>query len=143
MEFEHLKLKATKHEHIDVLSTLLQDSLFHHHTSQLHKDDDGCVTLLLNRFCWEVYDEDDLEHYRIHSIVHICNVTSVHVNQPMSQHDHKDFLYLLGMHSTNENEIVLVFSENKCVKLTVNDILVYMKDVDNPWITHYAPKHEI
>ena len=31
MSFEPLKLKATTHDQVDILSTLLQDSIFHIH----------------------------------------------------------------------------------------------------------------
>lgn len=141
MDFEPLKLKATNHEQLDVLSALLQDSLFHMHMCSFHQQSERRVSFLLNRFCWEYEDDDSLEHYRIHTCVYIYNVNNVHINTQFLHHNRVDFLNLLGIHSTNDGQIMLLFSENKCIKIDIDDILVYMKDIQTPWITYTVPHH--
>lgn len=143
MSFEPLKLKATTHDQVDILSTLLQDSIFHMSMCSLHIDEDGSIKLLFNRFCWECYDEDDLGHYRTHSIVHIYNAKTIHMNNKDDHHDDHEYMNLLGMHTTKDNHIVLLFSGNKQIKIGITDILVLLEDVDKPWITYYAPRHDI
>lgn len=143
MEFEPLKLKATHHEQIDVISALLQDAIFHINMCSFDEDNKNCLRLLFNRFCWECEDGDNLLHYRIHTTLYIHDVKAIYANQQMKKHTTKNFLNLLGIHSTNDRELIFLFSENKQVKVEVDDILVYMQDINNPWTTYTTPRHEL
>lgn len=143
MEFEPLKLKATNHEQVDVMSALLQDAIFHINMCSFDENEEKCLRLLFNRFCWECEDEDNLVHYRIHTAIYIHNVKAVYANNHIKEHKRKHFLNLLGIHSTNDNEIILLFSDNKQVKVEVDKILIYMQDINNPWITYTTPRHEL
>ena len=143
MEFEHLKLKATNHEQVDVISALLQDAIFHINMCSFDEDNEKCLRLLFNRFCWECEDEDTLVHYRVHTVIYIHHVEAIYANKQIKEHSRGDFLSLLGMHSTNENEIILLFSGNRQVKIEVSEILLYMQDINNPWPTYTTPHHEL
>ena len=143
MEVENLKLKATDHEQIDVISALLQDSIFHINMCSFDEDNEKCLSLLFNRFCWECENGENLVHYRVHSAVYIHRVKAIYANKHIKSHTRSDFLNLLGIHSTNDNEIVLLFSGKGQIKVEVEELLVYMQDINNPWPTYTTPRHEL
>lgn len=135
-----LSLKATSVEECDVMSTLLQDSIFHF---QYHDFDEqaGGFHLMLNRFCWEDDKEpDNSSYYRVHSGLYIHNVISVKVNKSFRNNRHK-YLSLLTMHAS-PREINLLFADNKHICIEVNDILVYLKDLHEKYPTLAKPIHE-
>jgi len=137
----HLKLKATTIEECDIISSLFQDSIFH---VQCHSfdNDKGCFHLLLNRFCWEDLSnyEQDKCYYRANSGLYIHNVTDVKVNKSFKNNRH-NYLTLLAIHAS-ENEINIMFSDNKHVCISVNGILVYLQDLHEKYPTLTRPQHE-
>lgn len=56
--FSGLQLKASNEEECDILSSLLQDSILHVHSHSFHEDR-KCLRLVLNRFCWELLQDQD------------------------------------------------------------------------------------
>ncbi len=140
--YEALRLKAETNEQVDVISTLLQDAIFNIDMCSLH-DEDSCLRMLFNRFCWELIDENTLVYYRVYSCLYIHAVTGIKANINISQHDKHEFLNLLGMHSTAENELMFIFSGGKHLKVSVERISVYMKDINHPWITSSIPRHPV
>jgi hypothetical protein len=139
MSYENLLIKAEDFADCDIISSLLQDSIFHVSFHSFHKEK-KCLRLLLNRFCWEAADpfNEDQCYYRVHSGLYIGHVESVAANDDLK----KDrYLNLLALHSSN-GEINLVFSENKSILIGVSNILIYLKDLHDKYPTMSIPEHD-
>ena len=141
--YEPLRLKAEMHEQVDVISALLQDAIFNIDMCSFHEDNESCFRMLFNRFCWELVTENTLVYYRVYSCLYIHNINDVKANYHASRHNKHEFLSLLSIHSTSENELMFLFSEGKHLKISVDQISVYMKDINHPWITSSMPKHPV
>ncbi|MDR2781050.1 MAG: DUF2948 family protein [Holosporaceae bacterium] len=138
MKQENLLIKAENFEGCDLISSLIQDSIFH---ILLHSFDNEnkCISLMLNRFCWESVAsfEEEKCYYRVHSGLYIHNVESISANDNIKD---GQYLNLLTFHSS-ANEINLIFSENKHICVSTNKILVYLKDLHDKYPTLAIPKH--
>lgn len=139
---EKINLKARSEEDCDVISALLQDSIFK--VSGCHYlADQKCFRIIFNRFCWEhshKFDEEQCYH-RVHSGLYIHNVKTVHVNDNFQKKPHH-YYNLLAMHA-NKNEINLIFSDHRHIYIKVDGILVYLKDLHDKYPTLSKPKHEV
>jgi hypothetical protein len=135
---EKLLIKADDFEGSDLISSLIQDSVFH---ISLHsfKKKDKTLNLMLNRFCWEsvpTFDEEKC-YYRVHSGLYIHHAESI------SSTDNTDtdvFLNLLAFHSSDK-EINLIFSQNKRINIKISGFLIYLKDLHDKYPTLSLPKH--
>lgn len=137
---EKINLKAQSEEDCDVVSALLQDSI-----SKIsgcsYIEDMKCFRILLNRFCWEhshKFEEEQCYH-RVHSGLYIHNIKTIHVNDNFRKKTHH-FYNLLAMHA-NGNEINLIFSDHRHIYITVDGILVYLKDLHDHFPTLSRPEH--
>ena len=138
---ERMRLKATTLEECDVISSLFQDAILH---VQCHSFDShaGCFHLMLNRFCWEDYDnyESNQCYYRVNSGLYIHNVVDIRVNKSFRE-NHHNYLTLLAIHAS-DHEVNLMFSDNKHICVSINGILIYLQDLHEKYPTLVAPKHE-
>ncbi|MDR1561061.1 MAG: DUF2948 family protein [Holosporaceae bacterium] len=141
MANEVLLVKAEDTDNCDLLSSLLQDSIFHISCHSFH-DDKRCLRLMLNRFCWESIDdfEQNQCYFRVHSGLYIHNVDSIVVNDNFKNINEK-FLNLLTMHTT-KNEVNLVFSDHKHVCVRIDKIQIYLKDLHDKYPTLTRPVHD-
>jgi hypothetical protein len=139
MNDEKLLIKAENFAECDLISSLLQDSIFHLSFHSFHEEL-KCLRLMLNRFCWESVNsfDGDQSYYRVHSGLYIHNVESITANDNLK----KDrYLNLLAFHSSN-GEINLIFSEDRHIRVGVNNILIYLKDLHDKYPTTLLPKHD-
>lgn len=127
---DSLSLKATTIEECDVISALCQDSIFHfqHHDFD---ENNGCLTLILNRFCWEDVDEFEKEdcYFRVLSALCIHNIESIKVNKAFQNNRHA-YLNLLAIHASPQ-EINLLFSDNKHICVFNSEKLVQLVDLSD------------
>ncbi len=134
-----IKLHATHHDHIDVISAHLQDTLVKA-DSLLHSEKQKTFKLLGNRFCWEHFlNPEDPIKLRVHAGVHFNHVTKV---QKKNIHlHHPDKLYNLMTIRSQPNEVTLKFSEHAEIKLTVDQISCKLADLHDPYPTQFLPNH--
>jgi hypothetical protein len=145
VNFQKLFLKANDIESCDVVSTLLQDSIFHISALSFHENK-KCLRLMLNRFCWELLENnsDDTKrqrYYRVHSGLYIHNIESITVNDNFKNIKTEHYLNLLSMHSL-KSEINILFSDHKNVCVNVKSLCIYLKDLHDKYPSPVAPKHD-
>lgn len=133
-----LSLKATSIEECDVISMLCQESIFHfqHHDFD---EDNKCLTLVLNRFCWEDVENFETEgcYFRVMSALCIHNVESIRVNKDFQNNRHA-YLNLLAIHASPK-EINLLFSDNKHMCIFSSEKLVQLIDLADKHPTLSCP----
>jgi hypothetical protein len=141
MNQDKLYIRAHDYESCDVISSLLQDSIFHMHSPSFHEEK-GCLRLLLNRFCWELVEDSNAENlFRVHSGLYIHNVNSIVVNDNFKKIKDEKYLNLLTMHVSSD-EVNILFSEHKSMCVKINGIDIYLKDLHDRYPTSTQPQHE-
>ncbi|MBR1735045.1 MAG: DUF2948 family protein [Alphaproteobacteria bacterium] len=154
-ESKKLFLKANDEESCDVISSLLQDSIFHITSHSFH-DDKKCLRLMLNRFCWELltaedyenYENNNLEaintsskcYYRVHSGLYIHNVEKITINNSFKDVMHERYLNLLAIHA-KKKEINILFSGHRHVCVKVKSLNIYLKDLHDRYPTPVRSIH--
>lgn len=160
MEIGKLFLKADDEASCNVISSLLQDSIFHITSHSFHEDK-RCLRLMLNRFCWELLSAEDHENYgndddcnrstnnadkkcyfRVHSGLYIHNVQSVSINDNFKDIVKERYLNLLAMHAAG-GEISILFSGHKNVCVKVDQLNVYLKDLHDRYPTPTRSVHDV
>jgi hypothetical protein len=139
---EVMTLKADSIEGCDLISSLLQDSIFH---ISCHSFDENkkCLRLMLNRFCWESlggFSETQC-YFRVHSGLYVQNIDSIVVNDNFRSGG-AAYLNLLTL-QVSEKEINLIFSDNKHVCVNVNSLLIHLKDLHDKYPTPSCPIHPV
>ncbi|MDR1334550.1 MAG: DUF2948 family protein [Holosporaceae bacterium] len=137
-----MAIKADNIESCDLISSLLQDSIFHisYHSFNENKK---CLRLLLNRFCWESVGNftETQCYFRVHSGLYVQHIDSIIVNDNFKSSGDV-YLNLLTLH-TSKKEINLIFSDNKHVCINVNGLLIHLKDLHDKYPTPSCPVHVI
>jgi hypothetical protein len=138
MERKDLSIKAENFEECDLISSFLQDSIFHISFHSFHEER-KCFRLMLNRFCWESADsfEKNKCYHRVHSGLYIYHSSSVVASNNIIR---DQYLSLLTIHAS-QNEINLIFSENKHICVRVDNLLIYLKDLHDKYSTLSIPIH--
>ena len=131
------KIKITNAEDFNVLSLILQDSIYSLSMGSFHADKKNCLRMIFNRFCWE----NSSLYTRVHTAIYIHDVKNIYVNDSINDDNKHQMLNLLTSYVTGENEIIFVFSENKKIKIEVSELLVYVKDLHEPWPINVMPLH--
>lgn len=140
MNSDRLCIKANDHGGCDVISSLLQDSIFHISAPSLHEDS-KCFRILLNRFCWEQEkDEDSSSFFRVHSGLYIYNVKSVVINDNFKKIRKERHLNLLAMHASSD-EVNILFSGHKSICIKIDGICIYLKDLHDKHPTLVSSNH--
>jgi hypothetical protein len=134
-----IKLHAQHHDQIHVISSHIQDSIVTPASCE-HDVEGKTFKLLANRFCWEKFlDPEDPIKVRVHSGIHFNHVTQVKKKNFHSLHPEK--LYnLMSMHAS-ENEIILNFSEQAAICISVDQVSCKMADLHEPYPTQFLPTH--
>lgn len=142
-EFEEkIYIKAQDEQDCDVISALLQDSIFEISGCK-YLDKEKCLRLILNRFCWEHshrFDDEQCYH-RVHAGLYIHNVKGVKTNN-LFESGTIPYLNLLAVHASKD-EINLLFSDKKHMYIEVDNILIYLKDLHTKYPTSAKPTHNI
>lgn len=138
-----LKLHAADAEDLQIISSMLQDSLI------IPQDITYFATekrfaILLNRFCWEkspATGNEEKRGYRIHTGCIFNNINQVQ-QKGLDDTRSQQILNLLAIewHAT-EQVIILSFSGNISVRLITDKINCYVKDFGDPWPTCWQPQH--
>lgn len=146
-----LTLSARNDSGIHTISAYLQDALvpvasmhFNHETATFH--------FLANRFCWELYHQPDHHwhytedghpiFYRTHTGIGFHHVIAVH-GEGFSFRDWTKQLSLLAIRVLEDQSIVLVFSDQATVRLTVSALECRFADQGESWPTHTVPQHTV
>lgn len=136
---ERLFLKATDVESCDLISSLLQDSIFHVSAFSFHEER-KCLRLMINRFCWELVNKNANSYFRVHSGLYIHNIEHIVISNSFRKNPREKYLNLLAIHYLN-NEISMLFSDHKHVYIKTNNLCIYMKDLHDKYPTPSIPKH--
>lgn len=145
MDSNRLFLKATDEESCDLISALLQDSIFHISALSFHEERQ-CLRLMTNRFCWELVDYNNSRkkekgYFRVHSGLYIHNIQHIEISTNFEKAKREKYLNLLAMHYS-DGEISMLFSGYKRVYIKTNKLSVYFKDLHDKYPTASIPQHE-
>ncbi|CAO5680713.1 MAG: hypothetical protein HEEMFOPI_00549 [Holosporales bacterium] len=146
MFYEPIKVTAKDEEDLEIVLALLQDALLPT-VSIVFDSESKTMTLLANRFCWEI-PEEELEgepiYYRVHAGLLFKNVLTVH--EKNIQHNEKNPAILSFLMGRIEKQldgyfVFLYFAENAAVRLHISSIDCLLADIDEPWSTRSIPMH--
>lgn len=148
---EPIRLRAVDEEDIAVLGTVLQDALVPVGDMRYMPKEKQFV-LVANRFCWECMEEaeragagaaEEGGFLRVHCGLSVENVTKVEARgfKPGDPADVGRLLEVLTF-AVEDGALVLVFAGGAAVRLTVDSISVYCRDVGEPWPTLWRPQHD-
>ena len=140
-----ISLRCKQPQDLEVVSSLLQDALVGNADLCFEKSKNRFL-FVANRFCWEAATKisKDKSYYRVLSGVNIQNVTSVkHQNLTHYNEENSTLFYnlLTIEYDSDNNEVMLVFSENVSVKLTVSELDIFIRDIAEPYPTTQIPNH--
>lgn len=137
-----LKLRAENHEDLTVISSFLQDAIVPL-IGMTHDSKEHTFSLLTHRFRWEktpVSQAGVTLYERIHSLVNIHHVHHVQTKGLKDSHNPNHTLNLLCV-TSQDNAIILTFSDNIQVQLSIEKMLILMGDQDISWPTPHKPNH--
>ena len=103
---------------------------------------DKVLIATFSRFCWEFVEKKikDKTFYRVVSGTRICNVNKITYTNKDKINSSK-FINLLSV-DYDKNQITLNFSLDITIKLFIENIEIYLDDVDMPWPTGKKPMHK-
>ena len=139
-----LKLQAHNHNDLAIISACLQDALLPASAIAFQKDE-KIFSFMANRFMWEQPSEvinNSLMHKRVHTGVYFCNVEHSE-QQNITVNDDTEFLNLMAIQPDDTNQISLIFSNHKQIRLKINTLACYLKDLHEPWCTDQKPDHNL
>ena len=140
-DFKKLKIKFLDKDEIKIFSTLCQDGIFSI-DEIIYNNSDKIMIATFSRFCWEFVAKKikDKTFYRVVSGIRICNVNKINYTNKEKINSSK-FINLLSV-DNHENEIKLNFSSDITIKLFIDEIEIYLDDLDMPWPTGKKPMHK-
>ena len=139
-----LKLKAETAEDLAIIAVFLQDAVVT--VGDLaHIPGRRSFAAMFSRYKWEDQVRDH-ENRRILSGLHFESVLEVH-GQNIPQSDGRRPLDLLHIgceeHGDAAATITLMFANNAAIRLEVECIDAYLRDIGEPWSTPRTPKHHL
>ena len=139
-DFKKLKLKFLDKDEIKIFSTLCQDGIFSI-DEIIYNKSDKILIATFSRFCWEFVEKKIIDgtFYRVVSGIRICNVNKITYTNKDKINSSK-FINLLSV-DNDKNEITLNFSLDVTIKLFIENIEIYLDDLDMPWPTGKKPMH--
>ena len=140
-DFKKLKLKFLNKDDLKIFSTLCQDGIFSI-DEIIYNKSNKILIATFSRFCWEFVAKKikDKTFYRVVSGIRICNVKKINYTNKDKINSSK-FINLLSV-DNHKNEIKLNFSLGITIKLFIDEIEIYLDDLDMPWPTGKKPIHE-
>ncbi|MFQ5533726.1 MAG: DUF2948 family protein [Sphingomonadales bacterium] len=139
-----LRLKAETAEDLSVISACLQDAVTVV-ADLAYVPSRRSFAAIFSRFRWEA-EAHDHRQQRIIAGLHFDNVLEVQSqNFPQSEEKHILDLLTIGCeeHDDAAATITLVFADGAAIKLKVECIEAYLRDVGEPWPTPRMPKHPV
>ena len=140
-DFKKLKIKFLDKDEIKIFSTLCQDGIISI-DEIIYNKSDKILIATFSRFCWEFVGKKlkDETFYRVVSGIRICNVNRInYLNK--DKVGFTKFINLLSVENL-KNEIILNFSLDITIELLVENIEIYLDDLDMPWPTVKKPMHK-
>ncbi len=137
-----LKLRAENSEDLTLISTFLQDALVPF-ISMTHDPKTQVFSLLTHRFRWEkspVSQDGSTLYERINALLNIHHVKNFQKKGLKNPHNPNQTLNLLCV-TSEDNTIILTFSNNIQVQLSVEKMLVLLGDQNISWPTPHKPSH--
>lgn len=143
LEHKKLKLKATDHGDLSIISSLLQDAIVTPHTMH-YSPDQELFSVLANRFCWEndpiPHPDGDL-HKRVHTSIHFSHVHDVK-QKGIDQKDPTAVHSLIGiLPDINSDKVRLVFADGAEMLLSFHELMCHVTDLSEHWYTPHRPEH--
>ncbi|MDR3155706.1 MAG: DUF2948 family protein [Holosporaceae bacterium] len=135
-------IKASSIGELEIISALLQDSIFHKTAHSFHEDG-RCLRVLMNRFCWEkepCIDDDQQIFFRVNCGLYIYHVKAIGMSKNFKEITDHNFLNLLVVRG-NEHSVILNFSDHNTLKIDVDRIQIYIKDLHDTYPTLSCPVH--
>ena len=136
---EELKLKAFDEDGLTIISSLYQDSIFKKNEYD-YDEKSKRFAILMSRFCHEAIDKQ-----RIRTAVHFDYVENLKTKN-INKDDKDETLVLLAIKFDQikkpSGSIILEFSGNKAINLSVENIEVFLTDIGEPWLTAKKPNHD-
>ena len=136
---EVLKLKAFDEDGLTIISSLCQDSIINQSEYGYDKKSKR-FAIIMNRFCYE-----EKESFRTKSAIHFDYVESLKIKN-IKKEDKDETLVLLAIKFKEIQKpggsIILEFSGNKAINLSVENIEVFLTDIGEPWLTAKKPNHD-
>lgn len=148
-----LKLKAQSPSDLEVMSAVLQDAVVRV-GDIAHLRDSHRFALVASRYCWESMAKaqerknkgKQRRGERVRTGLHFDTVLKAEAqNVPMREDDHVMELLAIEVEETAEGEAVidLKFSGFATIRLRVECIEAYLKDLTDPWLALSRPEHAV
>ncbi|WP_374765136.1 DUF2948 family protein [Yunchengibacter salinarum] len=143
-----LKLMARTAEDLTVLSSIMQDATVRVGDMAYEKGA-ARFTLIANRFCWEKRALFGLKRQRVRAALHFNAVRAVKSRNIPEDEDHVLNLLAVRGHGLEPGadsgetdlELLLSFSGDRDVALTVEAPDVILTDLGPPWRARRQPRH--
>ena len=131
-----LRLRARDAEDIQVVSTLIQDSVFKRHAISWNARQRE-FAVLLSRFCWERgSDEGPHRSERIRTVLKVTDILDIQMAD-LTQASAPDVFSCLELRfkprEELSGELALILSGDRDVKMSVECIEVSLTDVSSPY----------
>lgn len=144
-DYAPLKLRAVDQKDLSVLSAVVQDALAPIGDMAFLADENRFV-LALNRFRWEAEEDAKIpgpqgeQHERVHAGLCFEGVRSVRYRN-IDRGDRGRYLELLTI-ACDEGCVVLHFADGAAIRLEVDGLACFLRDLDEPWPTAWRPQHD-
>lgn len=136
-----LRVMAHDKEDLEVLSVLMQDALIPLSGMDFDKKA-GIFKLCTSRYRWDLKIQGSKDSERIHSGITFHDVEGVAFRGFSRTEKQEHSLELLAL-QYEAPYIYLTFSGNAEIRLTVREIHVRLKDVDDAWPVMHQPVHKV
>jgi Protein of unknown function (DUF2948) len=135
-----LKLAAKDTEDLAIISAHMQDALVR--VSDIrYLGKTRQFALVANRFAWEQQPNSERRRTGLH-FEHVLSVKQ----QGMGGLDRSHILSLLSMTfeetKAPEGTLTLTFSAGRSIKLQIEYIDLWLKDLGGAWVTEHTPRHD-
>ena len=135
-----LKLKAFDEEGLTIISSLCQDSIIKINEFG-YEQKSKRFAVLMNRFCHEKENNK-----RITSALHFDYVQKIKTKNIDTKNKDETLVMLavrFEVASMPSGSIVIEFSGNKTIYLTIENIEVFLTDIGDSWVTKRKPDHDV
>jgi len=141
--YSPLRIISKDIDDLQIIAACLQDALVP--LSGINYDPEGGnFHLVANRFCWECEAEildGDAFYRRVQTGLTFCHVKEIK-KKGLNLDNKTELVNLLTIQTQEENYVHLIFSGGAEIRLTVERLFCYLKDVDEPYHTSNKPSHE-
>ena len=135
-----LKLKAFDKEGLTIISSLCQDSIIKINEFG-YEQKSKRFAILMNRFCHEKENNK-----LIISALHFDYVQKIKTKNINTKNKDETLVMLavrFEVASMPSGSIVIEFSGNKAINLTIENIEVFLTDIGDSWVTNRKPDHDV